>query len=381
MIQNYPYLHKPKSWDEVCFQPQIVKVMQSWLKANTFPNFIFMQGGSGTGKTCTASLLIQTTHCHNRSLNATENCGHCLACTSDPQLSSAHSNVIWVNAGAGKGVDGEDITYQQAIRDALSASDQGPVQTGYLHRDILFVVFEEAHLMPSDLFQRCLAKADSQSPFTGDVVYIFLTMSPQEIKDTARQAISQRGAILDFQAPTTAELKDYLKSKFSDLNNSTAQLIAEAAGNSVRGALSAYKTCLDFQEPITELSAAQVLRFLSSAERMALWNLIKSKSKAQPFTDLAESLLRKTSGENLAKLLLRDLDAEYELLGETTWFTASMILTEFLRNPKTLNLSYALLSLRGLNWPNQFQFSDPNISTSANLYAAALNKTWPSIYN
>lgn len=379
MTSNFAYDHRPKCWDEVMFQDVTKSVMQTWLRKNSFPNFLFMAGSTGVGKTSLTKLLIQTTHCVNRKDGEADNCGHCAVCDADPQLTSGYNNVVWVNAGNSKDTDGNEITYQQSIKDALSFSDRGPTMDIHnAHKDILFIVFEEAHLMPKDLFQRALAKADTVNPYIGKVVYIFLTMSPEDIPSTARQAISQRGAILSLNSATTAQLNSFLRNKFPDLDSEAAWFIAVSACNSLRGALNAYKDCLDYAEPITKASSAQRLRFLDQRSRSVLWKMLKDNTKRTVFSNRAESLLQESSPTNLAKVLLRDLDEGYEELGEDVWWTACSILNEFLRKPDLLNLSVTLHNLRGLKWPDSFPSS--SFVDSQNPYEQIINKSWPSIY-
>lgn len=378
MTINFPYTHSPKRWKDVVFQDTIKTIISSWLRHNSFPSFIFAQGNTGLGKTCVTKLMIQTVHCLRRTDGEIHNCEECAVCRSDPQLTTGYNNVVWVTAGNSKDADDKEITYQQSIKDALALADKGPIPTGTPHRDILFIVFEEAHLMPKDLFQRCLAKADTQNPYAGDVVFVFLTMSPEEIGNTARQAISQRGAILNFVPPTTIQLQEYLLAKFEGFDANAAWLMAVSADNSIRGALSAYKDCLDFQDPITIHSAAQRLRFLDPKSRYQLWQMLKDRTKVRTFSERAESLLQQTSPVHLAKVLLRDLDAEYELLGEDVWWAASKLINEFLRRPTLINLSYALHNLRNLEWPPDFP-KDPG-TFKLLIYESLMSELWPTLY-
>jgi hypothetical protein len=217
------------------------------------------------------------------------------------------------------------------------------------------------------------------NPYATDVVYVFITMSPDEIANTARQAIAQRGAILNFTAPTTQELTEWLLSKFSDLTPAVANMIASAAGNSVRGALSGYKDCLDYQSPITVQSAAQRLRFMDPLSRYQLWMLLKDQVKGKSFHTICESLLQGTAPSYLARALLQDLDDAYELLGESIWWQASLVLNEFMRRPDTLNLSYTLHVLRGIQWPAAFP---PAKDIEFRLqYDEWINQTWPTLYS
>jgi len=312
-----------------------------------------MTGGSGLGKTAITKLLVQTTHCLNRQPSSPLNCGTCAVCQSDPQLSSGYSNVVWVAVESNKDADGKEITYQRSIMEALHLADRGPSSTGHPHRDVLFIVFEEAHLMPQDLFQRCLARADAVNPYGGDVVLMFLTMDPEKLPAKARQAISQRGAILILDTPTNQQISQLLQKKF-EVQPEIGDLIAAAAQHSIRGAYSAYKDCLDFATPITVESIQSKLRFATGDTRIRIWQAIAARLNPTVFKATVLELIGSCDKLILIKHLQDDLDANYDLLGEQLWWTASKLLNQYLYSPKDLSLIYLLLNLRSLTWPPSF---------------------------
>jgi hypothetical protein len=381
MSINYPQLLAPKKWDEVKFQPTAVQTMQSWLANEAIPSFISIFGSSGVGKTCILKLLIQTTHCLNREPHQIENCGKCAVCESDPQLSSSYANVVWVAAESVKDADGKEVTYQRSIVEALHLADRGPTYTGFPHRDVLYVVFEEAHLLPKDLIQRCLARADASNPYKTQVVLVFLSMSPEEMAPRTRQAISQRGAILELASPTVNQIAHLLIDKFK-LEVEPASLIASSCNHSIRGAYSAYKDCLDFNSKITVESIQLKLRHVNRSQRNLIWGAITSRKNPTEFKKAVEGIIQAGDNLPLIKLLQEDLDEKYELLGETLWWVATKLIGQYAVNPKYISLTYLLLNLRALSWPSAF-YNEPitDANRRDNIAVRLITEAWEDLYN
>jgi DNA polymerase III delta prime subunit len=379
MSNNFPYELRPRFWHEVLYQSAIVTTMRNWLKRGDLPSFIFASGSSGVGKTSTFKLLIQATHCLNRLEGSADNCGHCAVCQSDPQLTSGYANVVWVAAESAKDADGKEITYQRSIVEALHQADRGPISTGFPHRDILFVVFEEAQLMPKDLMQRCLARADALNPYNSDVILVFLTMSAEEMAAKTRQAISQRGSILQFATPSQADITQLLVEKFQ-LQTEAAKLLASICHGSIRGAYSAYKDCLDFADLVTVESIALKLRYATSDQRNLLWQAIINKLSPSEFKQAVAGVINDTDNEALVKLLQQDLDNKYILLGEQRWWAATRLLGQYLINPKAIALTYLLLNLRALSWPDNFITNDNrNPNEFYNFSARLITEPWSNL--
>lgn len=379
MSNNFPYELRPRFWHEVMYQPAIVTTMQNWLKRGDLPSFIFASGATGVGKTSTFKLLIQATHCLNRPEGSADNCGHCAVCKSDPQLSSGYANVVWVAAESAKDADGKEVTYQRSIVEALHQADRGPISTGAPHRDILFIVFEEAQLMPKDLMQRCLARADALNPYNSDVILVFLTMSAEEMPAKTRQAISQRGSILQFATPNQEQIAQLLIEKFQ-LQPDAAKLLASTCHGSIRGAYSAYKDCLDFADLVTAESIALKLRYATSEQRNLLWQAVIDKKSPAEFKQAVTGIINATDNQALVKLLQQDLDHKYEVLGEQRWWAATRLLGQYLLNPKEIALTYLLLNLRALSWPPNFITSTNNYEHEfSNFSTQLINSAWSDL--
>lgn len=351
-MSNYPAQFEPKVWTDVKYQPIVVNRIQNWIKTGSWPNQIFVSGGSGVGKTSTFRLAIRAVHCLNRSGFEVDPCGKCGACLHDPIESEEIGNIIWVQAESTEGQ-----TYQASIKEALNLIDRGP-RGSDPDKDILFVVFNECHLIPNDLLQRALAKSDILNPKNGKVCMVFMSMSPDEIKPTARQALIDRGEHLIFNSPTEGQLQDYLLSKYDNLSIDAAKMIASCSGRSFRGALSQYKNCLGHHKYLTTRTVADSLRLLTNSSRYRLWQMLKYNSKPKDIRQYLDTLLEYCNPQALMTKLYEDLEDNAESLTTEQYLGLSQLFFEYFKNPIPFNVQYVLLNLRGLKIDIQIDLTD-----------------------
>jgi hypothetical protein len=377
-VTNFPYLNRPRTLQQVCFQDVAIATIKSWLAKDSIPSSVCFFGSTGSGKTVSAKLMVQATHCLNREPGGTDACGNCAICNSDPQYESGYGNVVWVSAQNSKDGDNKEITYQAAVIDALHAADRGPSYTGRPHADILFIVFEEAHLLPKHLFQRCLARSDAFDPLRDRVVLVFISMAIEQLDAQARQAVSQRGAVLNLQTPTQTQLSSYLYSKFQ-VSPQVCEVLAKYANGSVRGALAAYKDCLDFIQPVTLESVSLKLSLDDIESSFKIWNLILSKPISAEFKKAVDSLIANKSVEHINEKLQEDLDKHWELLGEDLWWSATLLLSQVANNPSRLSFTYTLLNLKQLNWPLTFAQAIAN-DCKPSFVTRLLQEPWTDLY-
>jgi DNA polymerase III delta prime subunit len=377
-VTNFPYTQRPRKLSEVWYQDVTIDTIKKWLRADRIPSSICFFGDTGVGKTATAKLLVQATHCLNRAPGKDDACGNCAVCNSDPQYESGYGNVVWVAAQNSKDGDNKEITYQAAIVEALHQADRGPFSTGRPHADVLYIVFEEAHLLPKNLFQRCLARSDAFDPIRDKVVLVFISMSVDQLDDRARQAISQRGAILELSTPTQLQIATFIHSKFKVKQN-VAETIACIANGSLRGALTAYQKCADLIEPVTIESASIALETDRLNNSAKLWRLITSTGTAANFRNEMSSALSNLSPERVVARLQDDLDAHFNLVDEQIWWTATLLLSQVAVEPNRFSLNYCLLNLRNLKWPPAF-IKATDVNQESSFVARLLQESWENLH-
>lgn len=345
-MANFPALYEPKNWNDVKFQPVAVRTIQRWLKEEDYPSYLFVEGGSGCGKTSSIRLLIKTVHCLNRRPRETQPCGHCVICKGDPIEQNEINNVVWVKPSSLETADGV-ASYESQIKQALLLAERGPRITGANHRDILFVVFDEAHLMPDSLRQRAMVFADALNPSQGRVVLVFNTMEPQKIREEPRKALRSRGGWLQFNRPTEAQVRQFLLETFPSLSINAASLLAEVADRSLRSALSCYKTVYDYDKHVTADSVAEVFRLSKPSERQQLWQLIENNSPTSKIKAYLDELSATCDYHQIMLSLWKDIEASLSKITEQDYILALELFSTYLRNPHTINAQYLLTQLRG----------------------------------
>ncbi len=346
MMSNFPAQFEPQHWEDVKYQPVVVSTIRRWLREDDFPGYVFVEGKSGCGKTSTIRLAIKTTHCLNRPPGGDEPCGHCAVCKGDPIEQTELNNVVWVKPGSQE-VGDKVATYESQIKSALLLAERGPRLTNHPHRDILFVVFDEAHLMPDSLRQRAMVFADCLQPNQGKVVLIFNTMEPENIREEPRKALRSRGGWLRFGQPTEAQIEAYLLSKFANLTPAAAQMLAKVSERSLRGALSAYKTVYDYDRFVTESSVAEVFRLSQPSERRRLWTMLQNNVRRNELDQYLNELLTNLDHSVLMDALWSDIENQLQFINDANYQFALELFYQYQRSPRLINARYILNQLRG----------------------------------
>lgn len=347
--------HEPQQWDEMYGQDLNVSKAKSWVSNNSHPSFIYIEGPTGCGKTAFSKLLIKATHCLNREDGESDPCGKCEVCRTDPISSGPEANVVWLTSSYSS--DENAVSQQSLVKSAIAFANRGPIVTNdpdNEHREVLFVVFEEAHNIHKDLLQRVLAYGDLLDTSKGKVVFIFITMSPEEMPSMVRQALRQRGSTCFFPSPTVGQLEAYLMTVLKNrITVSTARILADYAEGSYRGALNAYKDCIEVNPDLNEALTHELFGLVTPEDRLYLWKEVIDGKGFSAIKTLVENHLRFTDRKKLIKQLLEDLD-ESLVKNECEpddYFHAVKVLTTYLIHPE-LHPYQALAMLRGMKLIN-----------------------------
>jgi DNA polymerase III delta prime subunit len=345
---NFPAQHKPLSWDDYKGHPSEVKRVQRWIAGapDLLPQSLFVGGSTGVGKTSLISLLIRSIRCQNRVPGEFEPCGHCSSClqTELRDADRSNSNIHWIQPGGFLGG-----TLDSAVKEALLSAEKGPIKTGNPHQDILFLVFDEWHKFASNLRQQVLLKCEVSSP-RQNVMFIFITMSEDELPEKDLYALIGRGSRLRLQPFSTEEIASILMSKFSDLNLEAASTIAKFSRNDLRLAFSNYNECKQLDEYVTPESVAHTLKILTPQERLALWGMLESNCFFTTLRGYLESLTSKADPKRIAEQLHEDIltSMDSNLVSKSACISASRLLMQYIYSPYALPLLATLMQLRDM---------------------------------
>lgn len=214
--------YRPKTFEEVIGQENIVKILKSQIDTDSVNHAYLFCGTRGTGKTTTARLLAKGLNCTSDSNRPCGKCDDCLRIAE-----GRHFDVVEIDAASNNGID--DI---KELRENVQYS---PVSG----RKKIYII-DEVHMVSKQAFN-ALLKTLEEPP--EDVVFILATTDPQRLPGT----ILSRCMRLDFKRVSEKELIDRM-AMISEQHNiqitdSALALIAMNADGSVRDALTLLEQC------------------------------------------------------------------------------------------------------------------------------------------
>ena len=218
---------RPKTFDEVIGQENIIKVFLNQLKAGNVSHAYLLCGIRGTGKTTLARLMAKAVNCldpHKRP------CGKCENCKSITEES--HMDVVEIDAASNNGVDD--------VRELIDTVAYPPS----IAEKKVYII-DEVHMLSQGAFN-ALLKTLEEPP--SHVIFIFATTDPNKIPKT----ILSRCMRFDLRRITEADLVKRLdfvcESCGREAKGDALRLIAVNAEGSLRDALSILEQVMAIDE-------------------------------------------------------------------------------------------------------------------------------------
>jgi len=208
---------RPKTFKEFVYNEHIVFVLQAMLEENMMPNGIMFSGIRGIGKTTLARLVAKTLNCQE--YPAKEPCNKCESCLAAND--NLHPDIREIDGATHGNID--DI--RKIIDEIQTAPMVGSKK--------IFIIDEAHNLGRSTASWDALLKVLEEPP--PHILWVFCTTQKNKIPET----IKSRLVSLDLKAVPTNIIYNYLFNLTDALahNPGSAQLIARAANNSMRDAL------------------------------------------------------------------------------------------------------------------------------------------------
>ena len=218
---------RPKTFDEVIGQENIIKVFLNQLKAGNVSHAYLLCGIRGTGKTTLARLMAKAVNCLDPYKRP---CGKCENCKSITEES--HMDVVEIDAASNNGVDD--------VRELIDTVAYPPS----IAEKKVYII-DEVHMLSQGAFN-ALLKTLEEPP--SHVIFIFATTDPNKIPKT----ILSRCMRFDLRRITEADLVKRLdfvcESCGREANEDALRLIAVNAEGSLRDALSILEQVMAIDE-------------------------------------------------------------------------------------------------------------------------------------
>ena len=159
--------YRPKTFEEVCSQKSIIKILNRQLELNKYSNLYMFSGPSGCGKTTLARIFAN-------------------------KINGGDQGTIEIDAASHNGVD----NVREIIEDAQERS---------LTSQYKIFVIDEVHMITTagwNAFLKCLEEPPA---FT---IFIFCTTNPEKIPETIKNRFAMR---FDLTKVNTNEIESRLK--------------------------------------------------------------------------------------------------------------------------------------------------------------------------
>ena len=261
--------YRPKNFEEVAGQKEIVKTIKTSLRNGKTSHAYLFTGPRGVGKTTLARLIAKGVNCLENGITdePCNRCENCLAINNGTFL-----DMVEIDAASNRGID--------EIRQLKEKINYQPVKG----RKKIYII-DEVHMLTKEAFN-ALLKTLEEPP--EHVIFILATTEADKILPT----IISRCQRYDFKTLSLNDMKEQLrfigKNEGVDIPDEVLELIYESSGGSVRDAVSILErimvTCLG--EEITLEKSEEVLGVTSAKKMEEFLMEIKEKN----YTKLVKTL-------------------------------------------------------------------------------------------
>ncbi|MHB8282798.1 MAG: DNA polymerase III subunit gamma/tau, partial [bacterium] len=226
MYQVLARKYRPKTFDEVIGQDDIVKTLKNAVDSDRIAHAYIFSGTRGVGKTSIARILARSINCEKGP--ASNPCGVCHACVE--MLNGNSVDVIEIDGASNTGVD--DI---RELKENIMYSPQSLKYKIY--------IIDEVHMLSKNAFN-ALLKTLEEPP--EHVKFIFATTEIYKVPET----ILSRCQRFTFKriAPSVVylKLKEIAGEEKIEISDENLMTIASLSDGSLRDALSTFDTVISY---------------------------------------------------------------------------------------------------------------------------------------
>ena len=268
--------YRPKTFEDVCGQTVIVKLLKNSINRNKVSHAYLFAGPRGTGKTSMAKIFARVINCDNP--NDLVPCGECVNCTQNT------NDVIEIDAASNNGVD--------EIRELRNKVNLVPTSGKYK-----IYIIDEVHMLTTGAFN-ALLKTLEEPP--SHVIFILATTDPHKIPET----ILSRCQRLDFKKISVDEivgkLSEIAKKENIEVDEESLREIAILSDGGLRDSISLLDEAGIFSDgKITKENIHEINGTLSQEEIIDFIKALKTSDCNTVFNKVDEY---NCSGKNFVKL-------------------------------------------------------------------------------
>ncbi|MBO4366537.1 MAG: DNA polymerase III subunit gamma/tau [Clostridia bacterium] len=229
---------RPRTFDELCGQDHITRILRKQCEENRVSHAYLFCGTRGTGKTSMAKILAKAVNCEHP-VNGNP-CNECYACKAIDGGSA--TDVLEIDAASNNGVD--DI---RGLRDEV-------IYPPSMLKKRVYII-DEVHMLSAGAFNALLKTLEEPPEY---IVFILATTELNKLPAT----IISRCVRFDFTRLSEQVIADRIryvaKQESIGLDDDAADLLARLADGAMRDGLSILEACNTGLGPENRITAADV---------------------------------------------------------------------------------------------------------------------------
>ncbi len=254
--------YRPQRFSEVVGQDHITSTLLNAISHGRISHAYLFCGPKGSGKTTVARLLAKAANCENK--NDPEPCNECASCREIAENKAM--DIVEIDAASHRGID--------EIRELREGVRFSPAKSSYK-----IFILDEAHQLTSGA-ANALLKMLEEAP--SHAIFILATTEPQKMIPT----IISRCQRFDFRKILIPEmvkrLEWIIKNEGNKVEDGVLQMIASAAGGSLRDGESVLTQVLSFTPEKGIVKKEDVKSLLGIVEREMVGDFMDFILKDKP---------------------------------------------------------------------------------------------------
>lgn len=229
--------YRPKDFEDVCGQENIITILNNQLKEKSFKNCYLFCGNSGCGKTTLARIFAK-------------------------KVNEGGGSIIEIDAASNNGVD--DV--RQIIKEAQFLPLDGKYKV---------YIIDEVHMFSTGAFNAMLKLIEEPPSKT---IFILCTTDPQKIPATILSRVQRYNFTKISEKQIIERLKIILATEnITTFDVSALQLIARLSKGGMRDSITTMEKCLGFNNNLTCDNISKALGIVGYDVIINILNCIKTK--------------------------------------------------------------------------------------------------------
>jgi DNA polymerase-3 subunit gamma/tau len=250
--------YRPQTFREVIGQDVLVQTLTNAIERNKIHHAFILTGIRGVGKTSTARIIAKSLNCIGEDGKGKETINPCLKCVHCQSIANGNDqDVVEFDAASNTSVE--------KIRDIIESINYAPINSRYK-----IYIIDEVHMLSNSAFNALLKTLEEPPAY---VKFIFATTEIRKVPIT----ILSRCIRFDLERIPQKLLSEYLikiaEKEGYELEEVSANLIANAGEGSARDSLSTFDRIISFNNFSNKISEESVINVLGLGGKEKLYEL------------------------------------------------------------------------------------------------------------